>query len=145
MIVRFNHLLGLDIDSFAGSRFVMNNSAHFAFETRRDGDNQSSLADGGSSIRIHKSVRLGLPQDRSQGATDTALQVHHLPPYACQLRRRMVCQLAVTIQDSVDFLDHLPQRAGIAHGTEFFQRRITRLVQRTEECLQLGGIGERLS
>ena len=41
MIIGVHHLLRLYIDGLAGSRLVMHDAAYFAFERRRDGNDQT--------------------------------------------------------------------------------------------------------
>ena len=109
VIVGIHHLLRLYIDRFAGSRFVVHDTADLAFVARRDRDYQSSLADRRSRVGFHEPVRFGLPQDGLQGTSHGSLQVGNLAPDTCQFGRSAVRQPTIAVQDAVDRLHQRSQ------------------------------------
>ena len=101
-VIDFDNLDRLDVEGLARGRFVVDETLQLAFIGRCDRNHRPAVADREHRVGLHDTGFLGIRQHLLQAFGGLPLPFEDHPPDLLQLRRSVVPNLAVLIDDTVD-------------------------------------------
>ena len=114
LVVDFDDLDRLDINRFAGSRFVVDETFDFSFICGADRNHGTSFTDRNRCIGIDQPGGLCLRHDLLQAARNLSFPLADRAADGVEFRRRTVLDLAEAVDDRVDVVDDFGESLYVA-------------------------------